>query len=64
MGNVSWLEFRVVAVEGFRFVAEVEGLKGKGVGAIAPTPRFLSLRLRKWRAIGFEVGVRSVKSAS
>jgi hypothetical protein len=46
-----------VAVEGFQFVAEVEGLKGKGVGAIAPTLCFLSLRLRKWRAIGFELGL-------
>jgi hypothetical protein len=34
------------------------------VRAIAPTPYFISSRLRRLRAIGFEFGVRSVKSAS
>jgi hypothetical protein len=34
------------------------------VGAIAPTPCFLSLRLKELRAIGLEFGIRSMKSAS
>jgi len=41
-------------------VFEVEGLKGVGVGAIAPTPYFISSRLRRLRAIGFEVEVGSL----
>jgi hypothetical protein len=53
-----------VAVEGFRFVAEVEGLDVGEWGRSLPTVCSISLRLRRLRAIGCEFGVRSVKSAS
>jgi hypothetical protein len=49
---VSCLEFRVWVAKSFRFEFEFEGLKG-GVGAIAPIPYSISLRLKELRAIGF-----------
>jgi hypothetical protein len=61
---VSWLEFRVVAVAGFRFVAEVEGLDVGEWGRSLQHLISISSRLRRLRAIGCEFGVRSVKSAS
>jgi hypothetical protein len=46
-----------VAVEGFRFVAEVEGLDIGEWGRSLVTLYSISLRLRRLRAIGFEVEV-------